>query len=93
MLTFQPKDEKFKSFKIDIEYWDNKPVIVNNDLGIAVRLEENTNVDEKLEEEINTSWHKIVEEYDESKLIFKKLKKIRNNLIELKNDEFSLKAF
>ncbi|HEY6536873.1 MAG TPA: hypothetical protein VIY08_13915 [Candidatus Nitrosocosmicus sp.] len=93
MLTFQPKDEKFKSFKIDIEYWDNKPVIVNNDLGIAVRLEENTNVDEKLEEEINTSWHKIVEEYDESKLIFKKLKKIRNNLIELKNDESSLKAF
>ena len=93
MLTFQPKDEKFKSFKIDIEYWDNKPVIVNNDLGIAVRLEKNTNVDEKLEEEINTSWHKIVEEYDESKLIFKKLKKIRNNLIELKNDESSLKAF
>ncbi|HXT84012.1 MAG TPA: hypothetical protein VN704_06740 [Verrucomicrobiae bacterium] len=93
MITFQPKDEKFKSFKINIEYWDNKPVIVNNDLGIAVRLEENTNVDEKLEEEINTSWHKIVEEYDDSKLIFKKLKKIRNNLIELRNDDSSLKAF
>ncbi len=86
MLTFQPKDEKFKSFKVDLEYWDNQPVIVNNDLGIAVRLEENTNVHEKLEEELNTSWHKIVEEYDESKLIFKKLKKIRNNLMELKKD-------
>ena len=86
MLTFQPKDEKFKSFTVDIEYWDNQPVMVNNDLGIAVRLEENTNVNEKLEKELNTSWHKIVEEYDESKLIFKKLKKIRNNLMELKRD-------
>ncbi len=81
---YYPKDDSFKPFRIDIEYWDHQPIFINNELGIAVRIDENADLFERIEQELKISWQKIVEEYDESKLIFKKLKKIRNNLLELK---------
>jgi hypothetical protein len=81
---YYPKDDSFKPFRVDIEYLDRHPMLVNNELGIAVRIDENVDSCESIEQELKLSWQKIVEEYDESKLIFKKLKKVRNNLLELK---------
>jgi hypothetical protein len=86
MLMFYPTDNSFKPFRMNLEFWDHLPVLTNNDLGIAVRIEENEEVCQNIEQELKSSWKKIVEEYDESKLIFKKLKKIRKNLLELKNN-------
>ena len=84
MLMYYPKDVSFKPFKINLEFLDNYPTLTNNELGIAVRIDENADVCETIEQELKLSWQKIVDEYDESKLIFKKLKKVRNNLMELK---------
>ena len=81
---YYPKDARFKPFKINIEYLDHQPTLTNTELGIAVRIDENVDVCETIEQELKLSWQKIVDEYDESKLIFKKLKKVRNNLMELK---------
>lgn len=84
MLMYYPKDVSFKPFKINLEYLDHHPMLTNNELGIAVRIDENVDVCERIEQELKLSWQKIVDEYDESKMIFKKLKKVRNNLMELK---------
>jgi hypothetical protein len=86
MLMYHPKDDSFRPFIIHIEYLDQQPMLINNELGIAVRIGENVNLCERIEEELKLSWQKIVEEYDESKLIFQKLKKVRNKLIELKKE-------
>ncbi|MBA3284272.1 MAG: hypothetical protein H0U27_04335 [Nitrosopumilus sp.] len=66
---------------------DHQPMLTNNELGIAVLIDENVDVCETIEQELKLSWQKIVDEYDESKLIFKKLKKVRTNLIELKKTQ------
>lgn len=87
MLMYYPKDASFKPFKINLEYLDHHPMLTNNELGIAVRIDENVDVSERIEQELKLSWQKIVDEYDESKLIFKKLKKVRNNLMELKKTQ------
>ncbi|HEY0579756.1 MAG TPA: hypothetical protein VGC75_03520 [Candidatus Nitrosocosmicus sp.] len=84
MLMYYPKDDSFKPFRIDVEYWDQGPVFVNNELGLAVHIDENVDVCERIEQELKLSWQKIIEEYDESKLIFQKLKKVHKNLLELK---------
>jgi len=84
---YYPKDVSFKPFKIYIEYLDHHPMLTNNELGIAVHIDENVDVCDRIEQELKLSWQKIVEEYDESKLIFKKLKKVRNNLLELKKHQ------
>ncbi|MDQ4072763.1 MAG: hypothetical protein M3162_00525 [Thermoproteota archaeon] len=86
MLMFYPKDDNFKPFRMNLEFWDHRPVLTNNDLGIAVHIEEGEEVCQRIEQELTLSWKKIVEEYDESKLIFKKLKRIHKNLLELKNN-------
>jgi hypothetical protein len=83
---YHPKDDSFSPFIIHIEYLDHQPMFVNSELGIAVSICENANLCERIEEELKLSWQKIVEEYDESKLIFQKLKKVRNNLLELKKN-------
>ncbi len=87
MLKYHPKDDSFKPFRMDIEYLDHQPIFINNELGIAVHIDENVNLCERIEQELKLSWQKIVEEYDESKLIFQKLKKVRNNLLELKKNQ------
>lgn len=84
---YYPKDVSFKPFKINIEYLDQQPMLTNNELGISVRIDENVDLCERIEQELKLSWQKIVDEYDESKLIFKKLKKVRNNLMELKKTQ------
>lgn len=88
MLMYHPKDDSFEPFRMDIEYWDHHPVLTNNGLGITVHLEENTvDLSERIEQELKLSWQKVVEEYDESKLIFKSLKKVRDNLLRLRKAE------
>ena len=87
MLMYYPKDASFKPFRINLEYLDHQPMLTNNELGIAVRIDENVDVCDTIEQELKLSWQKIVDEYDESKLIFKKLKKVRNNLMELKKTQ------
>ena len=81
---YYPKDDSFKPFRINLEYVDHQPMLTNNELGIAVRIDENADVCHTIEQELRLSWQKIVDEYDESKMILKKLKKVRNNLMELK---------
>jgi hypothetical protein len=89
MLMYCPKDDSFKPFRVDIEYWDHRPVLTNNELGITVHIDENVAADlsERIEQELRLSWQKVVEEYDESILIFKSLKKVRDNLLNLKKVE------
>ncbi len=84
---YHPKDDSFKPFRMDLEYLDHHPTLTNNELGISVRIDENADLCETIEHELKLSWQKIVDEYDESKLIFKKLKKVRNNLMELKKPQ------
>ncbi len=67
MLMYYPKDASFRPFKIDIEYLEHQPMLINNELGIAVRIDENTDVCEGIEQELKLSWQKIVDEYDDSK--------------------------
>ncbi len=93
-ITYIPKDIAFKNFKLDIEVEaeknnkDFKVKLVNRSLGLeSVSIELNDNVEiinDKIEKDLQLSWTKIVEEYDDSKLIYQKLKKIKNNLKELK---------
>src|SRR4051794_19736979 len=88
MLMYHPKDDSFNPFRMDIEYWDHRPVLTNNGLGITVQIDENVvDLSERIEQDLKLSWQKVVEEYDESKLIFKNLKKVRDNLLKLKKLE------
>jgi len=88
MLMYHPKDDRFNPFRLDIEYWDHRPVLTNNGLGITVQIDENVvDLSERIEQDLKLSWQKVVEEYDESKLIFKNLKKVRENLLKLKKAE------
>jgi hypothetical protein len=90
MLMYHPKDDRFNPFRLDIEYWDHRPVLTNNGLGITVQIDENVvDLSERIEQDLKLSWQKVVEEYDESKLIFKNLKKVRDNLLKLKKVEGS----
>lgn len=62
--------------------------LVNRDLAIEVKLESRDNhmtIEKKIEKELMTSWKKIVEDYDDSKLIFRSLKKIKKNLENIKD--------
>ena len=88
MLMYHPKDDRFNPFRLDIEYWDHRPVLTNNGLGISVQIDENVvDLSERIEQYLKLSWQKVVEEYDESRLIFKNLKKVRENLLKLKKAE------
>lgn len=61
--------------------------LVNKDLAIEVKLESRDNhitIEKKIEKELMNSWKKIVEDYDDSKLIFRSLKKIKKNLEDIK---------
>jgi hypothetical protein len=93
-IIYNPKDDSFKSFRLYIETESNennegfKVKLVNHSLGLESTIIEFDDNDEainkKIEKDLQLSWTKIVEEYDDSKLIFKKLEKIKNNLINLK---------
>lgn len=93
-IIYNPKDDSFKSFRLYIETESNennegfKVKLVNHSLGLEstiIEFDDNAeSLDKKIEKDLQLSWTKIVEEYDDSKLIFKKLEKIKNNLINLK---------
>lgn len=93
-ITYIPKDTTFKNFKLNIEVeveknnTDFKVKLVNRSLGLeSVSIDLNDNmeiINDKIENDLQLSWAKIVEDYDDSKLIHSKLKKIKNNLIALK---------
>ena len=93
-IIYNSKDNSFKSFKLYIETESNennegfKVKLVNHSLGLEstiIEFDDNAeSIDKKIEKDLQLSWTKIVEEYDDSKLIFKKLEKIKNNLINLK---------
>ncbi|MGN6629532.1 MAG: hypothetical protein ACTHKJ_06595, partial [Candidatus Nitrosocosmicus sp.] len=65
-----------------------KVKLVNHSLGLEstiIEFDDNAeSIAKKIEKDLQLSWTKIVEEYDDSKLIFKKLEKMKNNLINLK---------
>jgi hypothetical protein len=93
-IIYNPKDDSFKSFRLYIEIESNennegfKVKLVNHILGLEstiIEFDDNAeSIDKKIEKDLQLSWTKIVEEYDDGKLIFKKLEKIKNNLINLK---------
>ncbi|MGN6560361.1 MAG: hypothetical protein ACTHJ2_07540 [Candidatus Nitrosocosmicus sp.] len=93
-IIYNPKDDSFKSFRLYIETESNennegfKVKLVNHSLGLEstiIEFDDNADsIDKKIEKDLQLSWTKIVEEYDDSKLIFKKLEKMKNNLINLK---------
>jgi hypothetical protein len=93
-IIYNPKDDSFKSFSLYIETESNenndgfKVKLVNHSLGLEstiIEFDDNAeSIDKKIEKDLQLSWTKIVEDYDDSKLIFKKLEKIKNNLINLK---------
>jgi hypothetical protein len=93
-IIYNPKDDSFKSFRLYIETESNensdgfKVKLINHSLGLestTIEFDDNAeSIDKKIEKDLQLSWTKIVEEYDDSKLIFKKLEKIKNNLINLK---------
>lgn len=93
-IIYNPKDDSFKSFRLYIETESNENnegfnvKLVNHSLGLEstiIEFDDNVeSIDKKIEKDLQLSWTKIVEEYDDSKLIFKKLEKMKNNLINLK---------
>jgi hypothetical protein len=93
-IIYTPEDNTFKSFKlfIEVEAKENnecfKVKLVNHSLGLeSVDIELNDNneaIDNKIEQDLQLAWNKIVEEFNEGKLIFRKLEKVKNNLKDLK---------
>jgi hypothetical protein len=93
-INYTPEDNTFKSFKLylEVEAKENngyfKVKLVNHSLGLeSVSIELNDNnetVNNKIEKDLQLSWNKIVEEFDDDKLIFRKLEKVKNNLKDLK---------
>lgn len=93
-IIYTPEDNTFKSFKLHIEIEADKNQecfkvkLINRSLGLeSIDIELNDNVEtinNKIEKDLQLSWNKIVEEYDDNKLIFKKLEKVKNNLKDLK---------
>jgi hypothetical protein len=93
-IVYNPIDNSFKSFPLYIETESNenddgfKVKLVNHSLGLEstiIEFDDNAeSIGDKIEKDLQLSWSKIVEDYDNSKLIFKKLEKIKNNLVNLK---------
>ncbi len=93
-IIYTPEDNTFKSFKlyIEVEAEENnecfKVKLVNHSLGLestSIELNENAEtINNKIEKDLQLAWNKIVEEYDDTKLIFRKLEKVKNSLKDLK---------
>ena len=95
-ILYTSDDNKFKPFNLYFEpsISDNavdhrfSVKLVNKDLGIEVYLENNDNensINQKIKVDLELSYKKIVTDYDDSKQIFRTLKKIRGNLEKLCN--------
>ena len=93
-ILYTSDDNKFKPFNLYFEPFisdnidDHNSImkLVNRDLGLEIHLESNDNensINKKIKEDLELSYKKIVTDYDDSKQIFRTLKKIKDNLEKL----------
>ena len=93
-ILYTSDDSKFKPFNLYFEPYISDNVddhhsimkLVNRDLGLEIHLERNDNensINKKIKEDLELSYKKIVTDYDDSKQIFRTLKKIKGNLEKL----------
>lgn len=98
-IVFTSEDSKFKPFNLYFEPYipDDTNVsrstfkLVNKDLGLEIYLANSDNetiINQKIQNDLDLSFKKIVKEFDDDKLIFQSLKKIRANLESLANPNF-----
>lgn len=94
-LLYTSDDNKFKPFNLYFEPYVSDNIsnqdcikLVNKDLGLEIYLERNDDeisINQKIQNDLKLSYEKIVTEYDDSKQIFRTLKKIKGNLENLVN--------
>lgn len=94
-LLYTSDDNKFKPFNLYFEPYVSNNIsnqdcikLVNKDLGLEIYLESNDDeisINQKIQNDLKLSYEKIVTEYDDSKQIFRTLKKIKGNLENLVN--------
>jgi hypothetical protein len=95
-IVYTSEDNKFKPFNLYFEPYvsdSNAPnhsslKLVNKDLALEIYLENNDDeliINQKIQHDLMLSYEKIVIEYDDSKQIFRTLKKVKTNLENLVN--------
>jgi hypothetical protein len=95
-IVYTSEDNKFKPFNLYFEPYvsdSNAPnhsslKLVNKDLALEIYLENNDDeliINQKIQHDLILSYEKIVIEYDDSKQIFRTLKKVKTNLEMLVN--------
>jgi hypothetical protein len=95
-IVYTSEDNKFKPFNLYFEPYvsdSNAPnhsslKLVNKDLALEIYLENNDDeliINQKIQHDLMLSYEKIVIEYDDSKQIFRTLKKVKTNLEKLVN--------
>jgi hypothetical protein len=95
-IVYTSEDNKFKPFNLYFEPYvsdSNAPnhstlKLVNKDLALEIYLENNDDeliINQKIQHDLMLSYKKIVIEYDDSKQIFRTLKKVKTNLENLVN--------
>jgi hypothetical protein len=93
-ILYTSDDSKFKPFNLYFEPYISDNVadhhsrikLVNKDLGLEIHLDSNDNensINQKIKDDLELSYKKIVTDYDDSKQIFRTLKKIKDNLEKL----------
>jgi hypothetical protein len=95
-IVYTSDDNKFKPFSLHLEPYitDNSNFdrstlkLVNKDLGLEIFLESGDNeitINQKIRDDLDLSYKKIVDDFDDNKQIFRSLKKIKVNLEQLIN--------
>jgi hypothetical protein len=95
-IVYTSEDNKFKPFNLYFEPYvsdSNAPnhstlKLVNKDLALEIYLENNDDeliINQKIQHDLMLSYEKIVIEYNDSKQIFRTLKKVKTNLENLVN--------
>jgi hypothetical protein len=95
-IVYTSDDNKFKPFNLHFEPYisDNSNFnpstlkLVNKDLGVEIFLESGDSeitINQKIQDDLNLSYKKIVDDFDDNKQIFRSLKKIKVNLEQLVN--------
>lgn len=95
-IVYTSDDNKFKPFSLYFEPYitDNSDFhrstlkLVNKDLGLEIFLENGDNeitINQKIRDDLDLSYKKIVDDFDDNKQIFRSLKKIKVNLEQLIN--------
>ena len=95
-IVYTSEDNKFKQFNLYFEPHNSENntaghstlKLVNKDLALEIYLENNDSefiINQKIQRDLILSYEKIVTEYDDSKQIFRTLKKVKTNLENLFN--------